>query len=611
MGTQLSDFIDSIRSIVAPRTGNTNRGSLSPGRVVVLPLLLVALSIGGCDMLGSESSDEGPEIDETLEPGGTAVTEAGVRLMASSEALEESVSVSAQKVPESEVETLMPEATSAVGSYYRVSGERNLDKSSQSSPLYVALPVPEETDPSNLALGVRIPRSYVTDTDESSPEYGWSLVRGAYEPERSLLVVPTHFLASDGIVLSVVRSAEYDAPTMEDAEGETLFEKTQNFFSVQKEARKAKNSASFKVKCKGFSGGDCGSSEKKDVRNYLNDAYNDFVSGFREPDLRTPLLSDKYIWTIKKKGTTWCKGDTAGKYLSLTNKAITCYDGGSDPPSEGTTRHEFFHAIQYNYAPISWSKLPKQRPDWIVEATAELTESTSSSASNVVRASTSLRPIDTPLTENTGKPNYLEYRAQDFWVYLIKNRSSTPADILDPVFDQQSNVPNKPTAEKVDQLYSLADDYWGWVRNQAFESQVTAGYNGKLSDPCVFDSDVASPDTITYDAGSRSSPKEEFTVASRLTARVEAVQVQTGSNRIDLEITASTSDDDSFVRAYHPYSSSTTDCWTNSEDSSHTITDIVEESSEKTYYVLVGATTIDVQRSTFSIEISHDDRLTK
>lgn len=48
-------------------------------------------------MFESEPSDESPEIDETLEPGGTAVTESGVRLMASSEALEEPVSVMAQK----------------------------------------------------------------------------------------------------------------------------------------------------------------------------------------------------------------------------------------------------------------------------------------------------------------------------------------------------------------------------------------------------------------------------------------------------------------------------------------------------------------------------------
>lgn len=476
--------------------------------------------------------------------------------------------------------------------------------------MYVALPVPEDVDPSNLALAVQVPKKHVTDIVGSSTEYGWSLVRGAYEPERSLLVVPARFLVSDGIVFSVVKNADYDTPAMGDTEGESLFEKTQNFFSLEKSARKSKSSASFKIKCKGFSGGGCGSSEKSDVRSYLNDAYNDFVSGFREPDLRTPLFSDKHIWIIKKDGTNWCKGDTAGKYLSLTNKAITCYDGKGSP-SEATTRHEFFHAIQYNYPPISWSKLPNQRPDWVVEATAELAESTSSSASNVVRASTSLRAIDTPLTEIAGKPDYPEYRAQDFWVYLINRRSSTPSDILEPVFDQQSNATNKPTAEKVDQLYGLNDDYWGWVRNQAFESQITAGFGGKLSGECIFDSDVASPDTIDYDAGARSTPKEKFTVASRLSARVVAVQVETGSNRIDLEITANTSDADSYVRVYPPYSSSTTDCWTGSGDASHTLTDMMEASSKKTYYVLVGAAASDVQRSTFSIEISHEDRLTK
>jgi hypothetical protein len=185
------------------------------------------------------------------------------------------------------------------------------------------------------------------------------------------------------------------------------------------------------------------------------------------------------------------------------------------------------------------------------------------------------------------------------------------AKILDPVFKQQSNAPNKPTAEKVDKLYSLPDDYWGWLRNQGFESQVTNGYGGKLSDRCVFDTNVASPNKITYDAGSRSETKEEGVTVSKLSARVMAVQVQTGSNRIDLEITASTSDANSYVRIYPPHTSSTTDCWTNSEDASDTLKTVMLESSQKTYYVLLSTTMIDVQRSSFNIKISHEDRPTK
>ncbi|MFB6248461.1 MAG: hypothetical protein ABEL97_07820 [Salinibacter sp.] len=477
--------------------------------------------------------------------------------------------------------------------------------------MYLAFPVPENADPSKLALGVRIPSRYVTDTSSSSPEHAWDLLRGVYEPERDLLVVPVSFVVSEGIVFTVVETSDYSSPSMGEAEGETLFEKTTNFFKQETASSKGKShGGGFKVKCKGgFSGGACGSDEKSDVRSYLKGVHGDFVSSFRSPDLKTPLFSNKYVWIIKKDGTAWCKGDTVGKYLSLTNKAITCFDGSGDP-SEGTTRHEFFHAIQYNYAPISWSKLPKQRPEWIIEATAELAANPNTAGTKHALRDDGrpLRSVDNSLTTNS---NNSPYRAQDFWTYLINRRSATVADILDPVFKQQSNAPNKPAAEKVDKLYSLPDDYWGWIRNQAFESKITNGFGGKLSDRCVFDPRVASPNKIKYDAGSRSNPKKKSSVVSKLSARVMAVQVQTGSKRIDLEITASTPDAKTYVWIYRSHSSSTNDCWTASENASHTITDLMKASSQKTYYAVVSATTISNQRSAFSVKISHSDRPTK
>ncbi|PEN14335.1 hypothetical protein CRI94_04675 [Longibacter salinarum] len=572
---------------------------------LLLPLI-VGLLAAGCD----STSSNAPDVDQTLEAGDAAKTDDGVYMVASEGSIEEPVAISSRKTQDPEAESLLPEEANSPDMFYRVSGDRDVDLSADTPPLYTALPVPDDADPSNIALAVRIPREYTTD-EASSEGYGWDVLPGAYEPERDLLVVPTRFVVGNGIVFGVVENSDYNAPSMEGTSGSTLLDKIQTSFSKRAPTEKASTS-DFKVKCKGFGGSGCGSDEKSDVKNYLVDVYDDYVSDFKKPDLRTPVFGNKYIWIIKKKGKAWCKGDTAGKYLSLTNKAITCFDPSSGgDPSESTTRHEFFHAIQYNYAPISWSKLPKQRPDWVIEATAELTESTNSNASNVERANTSLRAIDTPLTEVSGKPDYPEYRAQDFWVHLISSRSSTPADILEPVFDQQSNGTNKPTAKKVDELYSLADDHWDWVRNQAFTAEITSGYSGALNSECVIDSSAVSPTTVSYDAGARTSPKQETISASKLTGHVAAVEVQTGADRIDLEIKASTSDSKSYVQIYPYTKSSNTNCWNNAANSSDTVTDMVVENSDKTYYVLVAATMISSSESDFTIEISHEDRLTK
>jgi hypothetical protein len=591
----------------------TRLSASSHAALLVLLPLMAGLLVAGCDSTSSTEPTEPTEpetnLDETLEAGGAAKTGDGVYLVAAAESIDEPVSIATREVSDPEGAALLPEGTDPK-TFYRVSGSRSVDLSTQSPPLYTALPVPDAFDPANVALAVRIPRDYTTDGTSDAP-YGWDVLRGAYEPERGVLVVPTRFLVADGIVFGIVETPTYDAPSMDGTAGETLFDRVEAFFSAKRTAVKASKS-DFKVQCKGFGGSGCGSDEKDDVKSYLSTVSDDYVSGFREPDLRTPLFSKKSIWVVKKKGTAWCKGNTAGKYLSLTNKAITCFDpdNQSDPP-KSTTRHEFFHAIQYNYAPISWSKLPKQRPNWVLEATAELAEDTRSSATNVVRAGTDLRPIDTPLTADSGKPDYPEYRAQDFWVHLISSRSSTPAQILDPVFDQQSNGTNKPTAKKVDELYSLDDAYWDWIRNQAFDAEVTAGYDGKLNGACIFDSRAASPTTVSYDAGSRTSAKSVSPTVSKLTGKVMAVEVTTGANRIDLEITASTSDAKSYVEIYPDVSSSTTDCWSTTARSSDTLTDVMLESKSRTVYVLLGATMIDDAESDFTLTISHDDRPTK
>lgn len=582
-------------------------------RVSLMSLLIIfTVVFAGCDIIGIESDSE--EVDETLEPGGTASTESGVQLMASNNSINESITVSGQEVDDPTVETPLPEVINLSGSFHRITSSSNVDIPAEDAPLYLAFPVPDDADPTKLALGVRVPSSFVTNTNASSPEYGWDLLQSAYEPESDQLVVPVRFLVSDGIVFSVIETDDYSSPSMADAEGENLFERTKDFFEQESLNSKAlPHGGGFNVKCKGgFNSGECGTQEKNKVESYLKDVHDDFVSDFRSPDLRSPVLSNAYTWIIKKDGTAWCKGDTVGKYLSLTNKAITCYDGSGDP-SEGTTRHEFFHAIQYNYSPISWSKLPKQRPDWIIEGTAELAAdpNTSGSKAAVRDGGRNLRSVDKTLTSNSDKT---PYRSQDFWTYLINSRSSTMADILDPVFDQQSNGTNKPTAEKVDELYSLTDDYWGWVRNQAVESRLTTGFKSKLSADCDFDNGVlARPTTVTYDAGTRSEsdPKEESSVVSRLSTNVMAIEVQTGSNRIDLEISASTPDNKTFIRVYRPYDSPTTDCWDRSQTASHSIDDMMVESSDQTYYVMATASTIEDKRSVFTVNISHEDRITK
>jgi len=612
MYTQASNLIDTTRL-------SSNWTVTSALRALLLPVaLLVAVSLVGCESSGPTGSmppDSPAETDPTLRPGKTASTDAGARIMASRGALDDETSVSGGKMADPTSETPMPDFARPVGSYHRVAGGRNVDIATDEPPLYLALPVPEGADTSRLALAVRVPQKFTTDNGQASSGYGWSVVRGAYEPERSLLVTPIRFLMERGTAFAVVESDDHTSPSMAGTRGETLFAKTQNFFSQDAKAvAKATGTAKstrFVVKCVGFdSASACGADEKNDVRQYLNNAVQDFVGGFQFPALPKTVFGGKPVWKIYKNGESWCSGDAAGKYLSLTKVAITCYNGSGDP-AEGTTRHEFFHATQYSYGPVSWAKLPNKRPDWVIEGTAELAESTSARADAAAvreRGPDPLRNVDRTLTAEMGKPQYAEYWAQDFWVYLINSRNATLKKILDPLFSAQPNAPNEPHVEKVDRLYSIPDDHWGWVRNQAFESKVKEG-NDDLNGSCVFDPEsvTGSVRTITYDAQAQNGPMTRSVSIDNLTARVLKVDIKNGygAKQMLAEVKATTSAANGHAKAYANYSTATTTCHGGSgSGSSASIQKGLSPNSTKTVYLLLSNSAREKSAS-FNLRLSH------
>lgn len=134
-------------------------------RLPVLFLALLIVATGGCDSTGSGSRPT----DKTLEPGGSARTEAGMHLLAPQEAIGESVTVGTETAPDAGTSASLPEETTAAGEVFRISDGRDIDLSQSDPPLYYALPVPQDATPDELALGVRVPRSMTTDRVESPP----------------------------------------------------------------------------------------------------------------------------------------------------------------------------------------------------------------------------------------------------------------------------------------------------------------------------------------------------------------------------------------------------------------------------------------------------------
>ena len=570
----------------------------------------------------SDGADDDLEAETTLESGGTA-TQNGVHLMASEGAVENPIEVKVQNASDPTDETPLPSEAKGVGDFYRVSGQRNLEISADSDPLYIALPVPDGVDETNLAVAIRVSRKQVQgDNLPSGKNHFWTVVSAVYHPARDLLVLPINFVAKEGNAFAVVESSEYDSPEMtaENEDSETrdqglirtrkqyflkkLFEEVKEFFEEG-----VKKKEDFFVKCRGgFDDGDCGSSEKSKVREYLNRVYEDLVSDFKNLGLKRTVPGRKvdgeqgryYVYVIRKNGTAnACGGGNGGMYNSLLNIGTTCYNGSGDP-SEKTTRMEFFHAIQYNYPAISWSKLPKKRPLWVVEGTASFIENPDSDATTAIRDDgRNYRPVDEVLTLQDKSDNPA-YTVQDFWVYFINERDSTPKDKLRPFFEKQSGMPNRVTVEKLAELYpEFQDLYWKWVRNQAVEAKNLDGdpipedadAGTPPRKPCLFNDDATIKSfekKITYDAAGQNDLTETLVIDEA--PKAEAVKITLKNTGMDAAaITAERTDPGSGrAKFYRKRSDSSVECWSN--DSPGKIQKALAPGEEKVLYLLAANT---------------------
>ena len=89
-------------------------------------------------------------------------------------------------------------------------------------------------------------------------------------------------------------------------------------------------------------------------------------------------------------------------------------------------------------------------------------------------------PVHTVTDDLTDIRDKRDNSAQDFWVYYGL-RTATSIAYLRAVFEKGG------TPEHVDAAIALADSYWTWVKNQAFEKVYTL--DGTLTNgPCTFES---------------------------------------------------------------------------------------------------------------------------
>lgn len=517
-----------------------------------------------------------------LEPGAVVDTPDGVRIAAVAGAIEAPVVVAVPPTDAPFAEWPLPAGVEAIGPAFRVSSDADLFVTG-GAPLVLGVPVPDGVATDELALAVLSPPDPLDDGDGAG--FVWSLLPGTFDPETGLLAVALGALTVEGRVVVPVTAVGFDS---EATAGAAIGPSSVQFVD------------GFVVRCVGFAAGECTAADRTSTEEALDEVHAAWVDGlgFEEPRLvrRVEILTwlppsvrvHEYQYQLRRHTLAECQNQNArGRYLRGESQAYTCYDPALTAPAHRTTRHEFFHALQYGFPTYL------QNRSSVPEAVAEGMARSAEMSQNGLQRSfpRGLREVDVPLFDGDQR----QYHAQDFWLYLMIRfgadlealipilRDGGTIDVIDDVLQTHAGYPENLT---------LGEAYWAWAKNQAFEKAVDLD-RGVLGTPCTLNdgvtqpgggaSSVATPTVVTHliNVGPQSIPVS----LPPLTSQIVELDFETYP-AADYRARASVPFGAGLeVKYYDAADAGTTDCVGGPEP--HVLNVSVTRGSSATHYVLV------------------------
>lgn len=537
------------------------------GRTALL-LLAFALLLGGCRL----DPIQGPLLDS----GGYVEVLDGIRLAASEDALESPVELDATRVDAPFAVTPLPPGVEAVGEAFRLAGDRDAYAVGDAL-IVIGVPVPSGTPTEDLALAVLQPPDALDDGDGDNAE--WILLPGTFDADSETLAVGLGAILSEGSTMVLVRSPDHDS----------VATSTQQIDPAQI----IEFEEGFRVRCVGFSGGACTATDRSTTETALDEVYAAWVEGLGFPEPRLTRRVEiagwiplrvrvgPYEYELRNFTRSECQNTNGrGRYLRNSRVAYTCYDASQAAPAHRTTRHEFFHALQYGYPEHLDNR--SSISNAVAEGTARAAET-----SQVVfqRSPRTLRSIDSRLF-TTGGAIGADYLAQDFWIYL-GFRFGMGLDYLQPILEAGATTTMVDTVLSTHAGYpenlTLPEAYWAWAKNQAFEKTIDIG-GGVLGDSCTLNTDVVTPINVVYDVAALPAPvTATLAPTSSLLLEIDFAAA-TGGYDAALDV-QSTLQADTLAKFYTD-ATGTTACETDPEGRTHSVS--VEGAT--TRYLLVSNT---------------------
>jgi hypothetical protein len=404
-----------------------------------------------------------------LTDGGTFTGVDGVKIGAVVGALDAPLPVAI--VPDNPPADPLPSPSTRLGNYYRISAQREavqpLDKS-----FILALPVPQGADNTRLAIAVYTANARLLDAGNLSGHH-WELVPGVYDAANGLLLAQFLYLSQEGETVTLVQHP--DMVTLQKGAGSRLAPSN------------IKVVGQFVAACHNLA---CELAIKSQVENELEINRIEFSAHFSYPFPRLqgtqsdmsvdpPQINQPsaYYFVFIYPNTEPACTDRGGAYNPATGALWLCRAdglGGLSDYEKQVVRHEYFHALQYAYNPVLADWEAGERESWITEgmANAVVNSDVDWHRSGI----NAIRPIDMSLRDDS---DVLEYQAEDFWVYLGRQRLGGGVEQL------QHTLVFGADLDAVIGDFGLVEfwnAYWDWVRNQVFEKR--DDMDGALGAPC-------------------------------------------------------------------------------------------------------------------------------
>ena len=590
----------------------------------------------------SSPTPQPPHQQGQLQPGGSVEGAKGLIVRAQPDSISESIDVEIETTDPPTDKNPLPQNVLTAGPFLRLSASIRTFTPAQ-SPFTFSLPVDaSQVDTEHLALAVLVPgeeihfqaECLVEDCPDFSPRDTWIPVSGVYHPGSSRFETTLPLLAKEGRTVVLVQSLDYTSPAINVGQslrpgipfgGSYKCSSASLLGSVlcplwdrvlASDHLQGQN-AGFQAHCRQFgpSQFSCGNSEEDAVENEISSRHQELQGvGFADPYLGTDSSGD-YELEIRPfwQGSSpinqleACEvangGAVYGMYTTNTQTIIVCINSdGVVGKTLSTARHEYFHAVQYGYTEFLFSV----RKDWVVEGTASASENSLNSFGR--DTGRDLHQIDTSLKDNQ---DFIEYRAQDFWVYLglLYEQSSAGVNLayLAEIFSEGGdasavdvalqNNPNLPLS------LTLSEAYWRWARNQFYLQAIHSGVSGPGSQ---INTEVAAVQQVNLGSSFSPSPSTfQLEPLDSVALELNYSQDPSGTYSRILHVGATHNN----IRSeFYELDSSASECLSSGQLTSLQAT--VPQGVDKTYYVLISNTdpnhsaTINLSYESVDIEIT-------